>query len=104
MAARVAPLRDDDIGAGIGRLLRLGQRLHLTDNLAPGVLDAAAKRGRIAARQHDRGRPRLERHVERRGVAFESPKNKTDPDPRVAGLSKLLLDSFGASVTRTDHS
>ena len=44
MAASIASLCDDDIGVCSGSLPGLGKRLHLADDLAAGVLCAAAVR------------------------------------------------------------
>ena len=72
--------------------------------LHPASLMRPVNGRRIAERQHYRGRPGVERHLERCGVAFERPQDKADPDPRVAGLRKLLSDRLGAGIARADHS
>ena len=103
MAAGVAALRDDDVGARGGGFLGLRQRLHLADDLAAGVLDPAGERRGIAERQHHRRRSGVERHVERRGVLLQRPDDEADADARIAGLGQFLADGVGVGIAGADQ-
>ena len=103
MAAGIASLGDDDIGAGRRGFLGLRQRLHLADDLAAGVPDPAGERRGIAERQHHRRRLGIERHVQRRWVLLQRPKDETDADARIAGLSQFLADRVGVGIARADQ-
>src|SRR6516225_9967580 len=103
MAAGIATLRNDDVGARGGRHFGLRQGLHLANDLASGRFDPPSERGGIADGQHHGRRPRVERDTESRGVALERPGDKADPDTGVPYLSELLADGRRAGLARADY-
>src|SRR5207244_3125669 len=68
MAARLATLGDDDVGACLMRNPRALEVLHLANQLATGRLDEAGVRPRIAKREHHGMRLVLERQLDKAAI------------------------------------
>jgi hypothetical protein len=78
MAAGFRALRDQNIGAGIERLLCHFLGLDLADQETAGRLDARCKRLRVAERQHDRARLGLQRDIEEFALPGQAPGDESD--------------------------
>ncbi len=61
MPTGLAALGDQDVRAGVKRLMRLVERLHLGDQRNTGRTDAVGERLQVTERQHDRRRLPLQR-------------------------------------------
>jgi hypothetical protein len=63
MTARLAALRDDDVGPGLERLIQMAKSLDLADEGDAGRLDRRCQGARIAEGQHHQGRVMGERLI-----------------------------------------
>ena len=80
VAAGLGALRDQNIGAGIERLLGHVLALNLTDQQRTGGLDPRRKWPGIAERQHDRARLCVQRDIEQFGLLRQAPGDEADAE------------------------
>ena len=103
MAARLAALRDDHVGAFAQHLARLSDALNLTDDKRAGPLDARNKGCRVAERQHHGGWRVTKRLVEHRRTPRHGPGDETATDPLIARRIKFTVDPLGLGITAADE-
>jgi hypothetical protein len=103
MAARLCPLRDQNLRAGIERLLRHVLALDLADQSRTAHLDLRRERRGIAERQHDRLRARIERDVEKLGLLCQAPGDEADAERcKALQLRCLSLKPGAVAVATTE--
>ena len=83
VAAGLAALRHQHVGAGGHRLPRHRQRLHLAQHRHAGALDARQQLAHVAEGEHHERRLALERQVEQPVLARQAPGDEADAETRL---------------------
>ena len=103
MAAGLRALRDYDLGAERGRGVRVGERLHLQNQLRPRLADRRHERRGVAEREHDRSGLARQRHLQPIGILGEMPGDEADANRRTLGRRELPLDPRRVVVASADQ-
>ena len=99
VAAGLTALRHDDVRAGVQRLARMVEVLHLGDQRNTGRADAVGERPQVTERQHDGGRLPRQGLVEQLGLSGQAP-----GDEPAADLGPDRLGRIRAAASRRRRS
>jgi hypothetical protein len=103
MSARLAALRDDDIGADRQRVVDMGERRHLAEEERARRLDLGGEGSRVAERQHQCRRPMGEREIEQLGPPGQRPGDEAAADAMVPGGSEFAIEPIRVAVAAADE-
>ena len=103
MPAGLGALRDDDIGPGLHRFLRLSQGLHLTNQFRACPVDGRREWAWVAERQHNGGRLMGECSIQELWMLREAPGDEAATNSRITGASPFAFDPTVISVTATEQ-